>query len=122
MAFDYVDARQAAEEIINDFGKPGQVIKKGVPSGGFDNNGNPIPPTPDVIIDGIVTPKLDFKKSEIDGTAIQRGDSFAFFHSDTKPEIDMQITLNSTTFRIISIKDLTSVDDINVFIRLQLRV
>lgn len=122
MSFNYNDARNSAEEIITFFGKPGQVIKKGVPSGGFDDNGDPISSTPDEIINGIITPLLRFKKSEIDGSAIKIGDTFVFFHSDSEPLIDMQVTLNSKTFRIIDIITLSSVDDINVFRRLQLRV
>ena len=122
MAFNYSKVRDTAKRIITNFGGAGQVIKKGIPSGGFDDNGDSIAATADVTISGIITPLLRFKKSEIDGSAIQTDDTFVFFHSDTAPEIDMQITLNSKTFRIIDIVTLSSVDDINVFRRLQLRI
>lgn len=121
MAFDYSSARQSAKDIISEFGAPGSVVKKGDPGGGFDVNGDPVAPSPDVIINGIITPLLRFKTNEIDGSTIQAGDSFVYFHSDTAPEIDMQVTINSITFRIVDLKVLTSVDDINVLRRLQLR-
>lgn len=122
MAFDYVAARQAAKDIITEFGAAGSVVKKGVSGGGFDNNGDPLTDSPDVTITGIITPLLRFKRAEVDGSAIQVNDSFVYFHSDTAPEIDMQVTINSVTLRIIDIKTLSSVDDINIFRKLQLRV
>jgi hypothetical protein len=121
MTFNYERAAQSAAKLIAKFGGAGSVTKQGVTGEGFDQNGDPIPDSPDITISGTITPLLQFKSSEIDGSAIQMGDSYVFFDSVDAPEIDMQTTVNSVTFRIVDIKSLTSVDDIVVFRRLQLR-
>ncbi len=120
MAFDYSGARAEAFALIAEYGAAGQAIKKGT-TGGYDSEGNVTPDIPDVAIDGTVTPLLQYKTREIDGSSIQMGDSFVFFHSETAPEINMQITINSKTLRIVDIYKLDSVGDINVFRKLQLR-
>lgn len=121
MSYDYAAARKLALKVITKFGAPGSVIKKGVSGGGFDDNGDVIPDSPDVTILGTVTPLVRFKTKEINDTTIKAGDAYVFFHSDTAPEIDMQITINFDTFRIVDLIDLSSVDDVNIFRRLQLR-
>lgn len=121
MPYDYAAARRLAEKVITKFGAAGSVVKKGITGGGFDANGDVIPDSPDVIIPGLVTPLVQFKTKEIDGTTIQAGDSYVFFHSDTIPAVDMQITINTETFRIVGIIKLSSVGDVNIFRRLQLR-
>jgi hypothetical protein len=121
MAYDYAAARKLALKVITKFGAPGSVVKKGVSGGGFDNNGDPIPDSPDVTILGTVTPLVRFKTSEVNGTTIKDGDGYVMFDSEVAPEIDMQITINFETFRIVDIVDLSSVDDINIFRRLQIR-
>ena len=122
MTQDYNRARNDALNVIKFYGAAGQVIKKGADGGGLDVNGDPEPATPDVIINGTITPKLQFKSSQIDGTNVIMGDSFIYFHSDTNPEIDMQTTLNGETYRVVDIMSLSSVDNIRVFTRLQLRI
>tara|TARA_R110002096_G_scaffold167979_3_gene338396 strand:+ start:110 stop:478 length:369 start_codon:yes stop_codon:yes gene_type:complete len=119
-AFDYVNANAVAVKLITKFGQAGQVIKEGNASG-WDSSGNVIPTQPDITIDGIVTPLLQYKKHEIDGEHILATDSYVFFSSNVAPEIDMMITINSQKFRIQNLVILTSVDDINVYRRLQLR-
>lgn len=121
MSNDYSEDRAAAKENIEFWGEASTVIKKGS-TGGNDEWGDPIADIPDVAIDGIITPFLAAKSAEIDNENILSGDGFAFFHSDIAPEIDMQTTLNGTTYRIIAMRVLNSVDDINVYRRLQLRV
>lgn len=121
MTYNYPASRKQAARIILKFGAPGSVVKKGNPGGGSDVNGDPIAASPDEMFFGTVTPLVRFKTSEIDGTTILKGDSWVFFNSETSPEIDMQITLNFETFRIVDLEKLTSVDDINVFRRLTLR-
>jgi hypothetical protein len=121
MTYNYPASRKQAQRIISKFGAPGSVVKKGEPGGGFDVNGDPVAASPDVTLFGTVTPLVRFKTGEIDGTTILKGDSWVFFNSETSPEIDMQITLNFETFRIVDLEKLTSVDDINVFRRLTLR-
>jgi len=121
MAYDFDASRKLALRVITKFGAPGSVVKKGVTGGGFDNNGDPIPDSPDEIILGTITPLVQFKSHEVDGEAIQSGDSYVFFHSEVEPEIDMQTTINFKTFRIVDTIILSSVDDVNIFRRLQLR-
>lgn len=121
MAYDYAAARKMALRVITKFGESGSVVKKGVSGGGFDNNGDPIPDSPDVVILGTVTPLVRFKTREINETTTKTGDSYVFFASDVAPEIDMQITINFDTFRIVDITDLSSIDDVNIFRKLQLR-
>ena len=120
MAHDYAGDRQLAEDLITEYGAASAVIKKGT-TGGTDAWGDPKPDEPDIVINGTITPWLDAKTREIDGENILRGDGFVYFHSDTAPEINMQTTINGKTFRIVDTKVLDSVDDINVYRRLQLR-
>ena len=121
MAHDYLGDRQLAEELITEYGAASTVIKKGIAAGEPDAWGDISPAEPDIVINGIITPWLDAKTREIDGKNILRGDGFVYFHSDTAPEINMQTTINGKTFRIVDTKVLDSVDDINVYRRLQLR-
>ena len=120
MSFDYNNARATAKKLIEKFGQPGSLVKKGN-SGGYDSSGNVIAPQPDVTINGTVTPLLRYKQAEIDGESVLSTDSYAFFHSSTAPAIGMMININSQQFRVIDLKTLDSVDDINIYRKLQLR-
>jgi len=122
MAYNYTKARARAKKIITKFGKPSSLIKKGT-TGGFSEGGNVEADSPDVTIIGIITPLIKYKTNEIDGESIIIGDSFAYFHTESNLdiEIDMQTTVNGQTFSVKSIKILSSVDDINIYTRLQLR-
>ena len=119
-AFDYVNAHNVAVKLITKFGQPNNIVIKGN-SSGWDDSGNQIPVEPDTIISGIVTPLLKYKQAEIDGESVLMTDSYVFFSSETPPEIDMMITINSQQFRVVDLTTLNSVDDINVYRRLQLR-
>ena len=120
MGFNYEEAHADAKELIEFFGEPASVVKKGN-SGGYDSSGNVIAPQPDVTISGTVTPKIDFEVSEVNGSSILMGDATVFFESVTTPEIGMMITLNGETYRIIDTDTLTSVGDINVYRELHIR-
>ena len=123
MSFDYDEARETALELITEFGGDGSFVKVG-DSGGYDEYGDPIAATPDVVITGTVTPLLPFKIGEIadsNGTIVMT-DKHCFFHSDIAPEIGYTHTQNGVEWRVVSIlKEITSVDGVNVFRRLQLR-
>lgn len=119
--FNYVKMRALAQKLIDKFGGDAQFIKDGQ-SGGFDpDTGSQTPDTPPIVIDGISTPLLSYKSSEIDGTVIKIGDGYIFFHSDIEPEIDMKITLNGDVFRAINLTKLTSVQGVKVICKVQLR-
>lgn len=118
--FDYAQARLTAQKIIAKFGQAGQFILAG-DDGGYDDFGNVVPAQPDTIYNGTVTPLLKFNSQEIDGEQIQSADSFVFFHTDTPPVIGAVTTINSSTYRVVNVWRLDSVDNINVYIKLQLR-
>ena len=119
--FDYSEARAAAEALIGEFGESATLSKPGTDAGYDPNTGDPIQSIPGSYVTGLVTPLLSYKSTEIDGELIQAGDSFCFFHSDEAPEIGMALTINGHDWRVVSIVDLTSVDGVNVFRKLQLR-
>ena len=119
--FDYGEARETAEALIGEFGESATLAKPGTDAGYDPNTGDPIPSTPGSYVDGLVTPLLSYKSTEVDGELIQAGDSYCFFHSDEAPEIGMILTVNWLDWRVVSIVDLTSVDGVNVFRKLQLR-
>ena len=118
--FDYAQARVDAEEIITEFGGAGVFTREGN-DGGYDQYGDPLPASPDVTINGIITPLLQYKTSEIDGDAIQKADNFVYFHSDTAPEIAMTTIVNGVKFSAMNLTTLDSVGDINIFRKIQLR-
>ena len=123
MAFDYDESRLDAFEIINDFGGSGSVVSKGS-TGGFAQDGSILANSNDTTITGSISPLMSYKNNEIDGKSIIMGDSFVYFQADTnadKINVDTQVTLNSKTFKVKSVKDLSSITDINVFYKLQLR-
>ena len=119
--FDYAKARQVAKGLIDKFGQAGSFTKEGGGAGGFDRSGNPISSEPDTVISGTVTPLLSYKQQEIDGEQIKSTDSYVFFHSESEPQIGAKSVLNGDEYRVVDIKKLDSVDDINVYRKLQLR-
>ena len=121
MSFDYDNARAVAESLITKFGQPASFIKEGAGGGGYDDFGNPIPAEPDIVIDGIIAPLLQFKKMEIDGEQIKSSDSYVFFHSDDEPPIGSKVTVNGSEYRALYIWKLTSVGGTNDYRKIQLR-
>lgn len=119
-AFDYVRARSIAKGLIEKFGQAGEFIIKGS-EGGMDKWGDPIPDTPSVVMPGTVTPLLSYKKVEVDGEQILATDSYVFFYCEDVPPIDSKTTINSNEYRAINIERLDSVDDVNVYVKIQLR-
>ena len=122
MAYNYNKAREQAKKIISKFGSASSLVRKGL-TGGFDSEGNVEADSPDILINGIATPLVSYTSKEIDGTSIISGDAWVLFHTDSATiiEIDMQITINSKTFSVKNIERLSSVGDINIYTKLQLR-
>lgn len=116
--FDYTKARATAERLITKFGKASTFYAVG--STTEDMLGNVIT-TPGAVINGAITPKLNYSRNEIDGINIIASDGYAFFHSEIEPDIGMLTDLNGETLRVVSIKKLDSVDSINVYRKIQLR-
>ena len=122
--FDYSNARNVAAKLIDKFGESGSFVAAGTGSGGYDdfgNTGNTIVPSSYMVINGIITPLLSYKQSEIDGEAIQQGDGYVFFHSDTAPPVGATTTLNGLVYRAVWAESLDSVAGVNVFRKVQLR-
>ena len=119
--FNYSEARATAEALIGEFGESATLVKLGTDAGYDLNIGDLISSTLGSYVDGLVTPMLSYKSTEVDGELIQTGDSYCFFHSDEAPEIGMALTINGHDWRVVSIVDLTSVDGVNVFRKMQLR-
>ena len=118
---DYNKARATAERLITKFGAAGAVVIEGN-DGGWDNaTMQPIAATPDVTIDGIVTPVMPYSSREIDGSTILPTDGFAYFHADSIPPIGATHTQNGKPYRVQGVKTLTSVDGVNVYSKLQVR-
>lgn len=121
MSFDYNKSRATAEKLITKFGQAGEFVLSG-DTGGYDDFGDPLPAQPDVVISGIVTPLLSFKTNEVDNENILASDSYVLFHSETAPEVGYEHTQNGVTYRMVAMmKELTSVDGVNVFRKIQLR-
>ena len=121
MSFDYESAREDAKQLITEFGQLSSFYTPEI-AGGYDDRGNAVAGSPRVDYDGIVTPKLDFSQSLIDGENLKQGDGYVFFHSDVKPPINSLIDLNGTTYTLVSVmQELTSVDGVNVYRKLQIR-
>lgn len=119
--FDYGKARRVAKGLIDKFGQAGSFTKEGGGAGGYDDFGNVILPEPDTVISGIVTPLLSYKQQEIDGEQIKSTDSYVFFHSEAEPPIGAKAVMNGSEYRVVNVKKLDSVDDVNVYRKLQLR-
>lgn len=120
MAFDYAQAALDAAEIIAEFGAPGSIYSPGV-SGVDPDTGDPIAPVAPVTITGTITPKLQYKKMQIDGVNILTTDSFVFFDTTGTPAVGMLTQINGETLRVVQIDKLQSVGGINVYHKLQLR-
>ena len=122
MTFDYAAANLKVKALIEKFGASASFVKDGAGGGGYDDFGNVIPAEPDTTYTGTVTPILQYKKDEIDGTTIKMGDGYVFFYpSGSLPPIDSKITINSTVWRLVDIMRLDSVGGVNVFFKCQLR-
>ncbi len=121
MSYNYSKSRQLALRVLKHYGASGSVIKKGNVAG-FNNNGDAIQATDDTVISGTITPLVKYKSTEINNTSIEAGDSYVLFQSDSPVAVGMQTTLNNTTFRVVDVTFLTSISDVNIFVKLQLRV
>lgn len=123
--FDYNEARETAKEIIEFFGDPVDLIKLGQ-AGGYDEYDNPVADEPDTTISGTCSPLLDYDASMMGAyneadTQIQVGDKYCYYHADSSPELGMQITVNSVLYVVKSIVWLSSLSDVRIYTKLQLR-
>ena len=121
MAFDYAQAAIAASEIIAEFGEAGTVYAPEI-SGNDPDTGLPMTPIAEVTLTGIITPKLRYKKDQIDGSNVLASDSFVFFDTTGEPLVGMLTQINSELLRVIAVDSIKSVGGVNVYHKLQLRV
>lgn len=120
MAFDYAQAAIDASGIIAEFGAAGTVYAPAI-SGTDPDTGLPMTTIPQVTLSGIITPKLSYKKSQIDGSNILAGDSFVFFDTTGEPLVGMLTQINGELLRVIAVDSLRSVSGVKVYHKLQLR-
>jgi len=121
MAFDYAQAAIDASEIIAEFGEAGTVYAPAI-SGNDPDTGLPITPVAQVTLTGIITPKLQYKKNQIDGSNVLMSDSFVFFDTDGQPVIGMLTQINGELLRVVKVDSLKSVGGVKIYHKLQLRV
>lgn len=122
--FDYLDAQQTADELIEFFGSSSSIYTPAIDGGGYDNNGNPLPSQPREDILGLATPVLSYKKDEIDGDVIQATDGYIFFSPDDKSQaikIGMLYESSGKKYRVQDLSGITSNDGIKVYQKVQLR-
>ena len=120
MLFSYPQARAVALRVINRYGGDGQIVLKGV-TGGYDDAGDVVADTADQTFFGTITPLIDYSNNELDGESIIMGDAWVLWQGVDNIAIDMQIELNFQTFRIVDVMNFSSINNVNVFVRLQLR-
>ncbi|GAG97019.1 unnamed protein product [marine sediment metagenome] len=120
MTYNYTTARATARRSILKYGSTGEVVQKGQ-TGGYDDNGGVVADTADVTITGVITPLVLFADEETNGTSIIKGDSWVYWQSDTAVAVDMQVTLNSETFKIKAVTAVQSIANVIIYERLQLR-
>lgn len=120
MAFDYARIKaDVADKLIKKFGAPVTLTKAGN-TGGYDENGNVIPSTPNVTVtgDGV---KLDYEQDEIDGTNIVAGDCYLLLGSASGvPLVGMTVPIGGVTWRVMKCSPLDPAG-IVVMYTLQLR-
>lgn len=96
-------------------------VKKGQ-AGGTGDYGNTISATPDVTVSGLVSTKLSFKQSQIDGVNILQSDGYVFFDPDSgKPEVGCEITLNGVVWRVVGDMSFINPDGQVMYLKYQLR-
>ena len=122
MSFDYEQAALDATEIIAEFGEAGSVYQPAIPAGQDPDTGDATAGTAQVTIAGTITPKLQYKKMQIDGVNVLASDTFVFFDTTGSPTVGMLTQINGETLRIVQIDKLQSVGGVNVYHKLQLRV
>lgn len=120
MTFDYAQAAIDASEIIAEFGEAGTVYSVEV-SGNDPDTGLPMATTQQVTLTGIITPKLRYKKDQIDGSNVLASDSYVFFDTTGEPLVGMLAQINSELLRVVKVDSLKSVGGIKIFHKLQLR-
>ncbi|MCP4280978.1 MAG: hypothetical protein GY776_13375, partial [Alteromonas sp.] len=113
MATNYAGFRSLAERLIASSGQSVPLITKGN-TGGYDDSGNVLAPTPDTSITGTTTPILRYKSHDVDGSSILTSDGYVFYHSNSQAEKGMYITISGDELRVVRVTELKSVGGISV--------
>ncbi len=95
----YLRAQATAKRLIEQYGQP-LVVRSEDVSGGYDSNGDPLPPQPSVEISGSGV-KLDYTISEKESSAIQAGDAKLLFSTTGSPQVGMLVEIDGEDWRII---------------------
>lgn len=113
----YLPQQAAADRLIAKFGAPCTLSTQA--QTGYDGLGNPIN-TPAVSISGAGV-KLNYSKSEIDGSVIQMGDAKFLLSTRAIPQIDMRVMLAGEVWRVVAVDTLAPSSADVILYTLQLR-
>jgi len=112
----YTKLAATALKLIKNAGRPVTFYTTGT-TGGYDVNGDPIADSPGVTKGGYGV-KLGYKTREYN-EFILRGDSYLIY-SGEKPEIQMLIDLDGTTWQVVNVDPLEPAGT-NLLYKVQLR-
>jgi len=103
----YARMQALAEKLLTKFGAPVTLIQEGSAGGGYDENGDPLPSTPDVTVSGVgarLNYTADTRQAfvEATGTVIMTGDCRLLCKGGT-PVIDMTVTLSGIKWRVVAL-------------------
>ena len=104
MSETYQEFRDLAEEIIKEEGSPAAFY---TPQG--------------YVIHGFATGGFGYQSKDIDGTHVQQGDLYLFWHGAEIPTTAMLHRLNNRTYNAVDIMPLTSRDGVTALCKVQLR-
>ena len=73
------------------------------------------------VIHGFATGGFGYQSKDVDGTHVQQGDLYLFWHSEEIPTTAMLHRLNNRTYSVVDIMRLTSRDGVTALCKVQLR-
>ena len=120
MSFDYDAAAFAARQRIEKYGGVVTFARVGN-KGGFDDAGNASPNEPDYNIFPLCSPLLACKESEIDGKSIIQGDAKCLSLPDEAIEIGMVAKINGKDWRVVAVRDVSSLKGDLIYSKVYLR-
>jgi hypothetical protein len=117
---DYESTSAEIKAFLEEYGELLELTLKGN-SGGFDSSGNSISPTADTTIEGVCTPIVRFRNSEVDGKTIISGDGYCLFQGTQDAAVGMLIPMYGNTYRVVDENGVKSINGIRLYQKLQVR-
>ena len=115
---DYDAAKADAGEMVSFYGDSGEFTR--TEGGGIDPFTGAESTGVITTLSGTVSPVVFYKAREIDGTVIQQGDGYVFFHGPRLGIGDIT-SLNGQDYRVINIEKIESVSNTLVYQKVQVR-